>query len=143
MSETVTLVAQLSAGWRVLLVANRPGWGRPTWLLQNMVDGAWCDVALTRASGMLREIVLAKAGTVDAETAAILRDLPTRCDIREPGSPPKPKRKKRAAEAKAPVNPPTPEPAVRRMKRDAGGAKRAAVVAAFMQWRSQKEEARS
>jgi hypothetical protein len=96
MSETVTLIAQINAGWRVLRVAGRPGWGRPAWSLQRMADGGeWQGVAVVRASHMLREMVRAWAGAVDAETAGILNALPQRCDIREPGSPPKPKPKKK------------------------------------------------
>jgi hypothetical protein len=81
-----SLVAQLNERWRVVLVSDQNTWRRPAWMIQRMVDGAWRDQAAVRASGMLRDIVRAKVGRVDATAVKILDALPERVDVRMRGS---------------------------------------------------------
>jgi hypothetical protein len=128
--ETVTLIAQLE-NWRVLRVADRPGWGKPCWSIQRKVDGAWRDEAMFRVSASVREYLKARAGTIDAEAAAILARLPVRCDrdTRYDTPTPPPKRPR-----------PPPEPAVKATptKRPRPAGRRAALAASFMQWQGGK-----
>jgi hypothetical protein len=78
-----SLIAQINADWRVVLVHDQNAWRRPAWMIQRrMDDGAWHDQAAVRASGMLREIVGARVGHIDADTAKILEALPERVDVR-------------------------------------------------------------
>jgi hypothetical protein len=81
-SNPVHLVAQLNDAWRVVIVSDRNAWRRPAWMLQLLVDGAWHDQAAVRASGMLRDIVRARVGRIDASAAKILDALPERVDLR-------------------------------------------------------------
>jgi hypothetical protein len=76
------LVAQLNSEWRAVILSNSDAWRRPTWMLQHCVDDAWRDHAAVRASGMLRGLVQAYVGRVDADAAKILDALPERVDLR-------------------------------------------------------------
>jgi hypothetical protein len=76
------LVAQLNERWRIVIVSDRAAWRRPAWMLQQLIDDAWQDHTAVRASGMLRDLVRAYAGRVDASAAEILDALPKRVDLR-------------------------------------------------------------
>jgi hypothetical protein len=76
------LVAQLNGNWRVVIVSDKNAWRRPAWMLQRLVDDTWRDHAAVRASGMLRDLVKAHVGRVDADAAKILAALPERVDLR-------------------------------------------------------------
>jgi hypothetical protein len=130
--ETVTLIVQLE-NWRVLRVADRPGWGDPSWSLQQWVDGRWCGEAMFRVSASVRDYLKARAGTIDPQAAAILEALPKRCD-RDPAHPP-PSREKRPAVVRPAVECPAVKAAP--TKRPPTG-KRAALASKFLQWRSGK-----
>jgi hypothetical protein len=77
MSETVTLVAQLNAGWRIVLVTNRHGCGRyPIWSIERLTpEGAWQCEMLHRSSAMLRWY-LPNVGTIDEAAQAIIDAMP-------------------------------------------------------------------
>jgi hypothetical protein len=83
------LVAQLNANWRVVIVSDRNAWLRPAWMIQHRLDDAWRDQAAVRASGMLRGLVKAYAGPVDAAAAKILDALQDRVDLRVPTQKPR------------------------------------------------------
>jgi hypothetical protein len=82
MSEAVDIEIQINSDWRIVVVAGGL-WGPRAWLLERLIDGAWCgQIAAIRSSAMLREFVKAKVGQVDADAAAQLAALPARIDIR-------------------------------------------------------------
>jgi hypothetical protein len=141
MTESVDIVAHLDAGRRVVLVSGRKDWGRPAWLIQTMVGGAWHDGGVTRSSDMLRWL----AGPVDADAAAILAALPARVDLRVRGSSMikrAPGKRARAAELRAAVAVRAAEKRVRIAAPGAGTNRAAAAAAAFLTWRAgQKENA--
>jgi hypothetical protein len=117
--ETVTLIVQIGEIFRVLRIADRPGWGAPSWSIQRKVDGAWRGEAMFRVSASVREYLGARVA-IDADAAAILEALPKRCD-RDTGfdygfrpKPPPPKRPRKT------------------------GTKRAALASKFLQWRDGK-----
>lgn len=82
-------VAQINADWRVVVVSDRNAWKRPAWMIEHLVDGVWHGRAAVRAAGMLRDMVQAYAGRVDAGAAEILAALPERVD-QKPRLPPSP-----------------------------------------------------
>jgi hypothetical protein len=135
--ENGDLIAQLNASWRVVLVDRKTL--RRAWLLQHMVDGAWCDKAVVRSSEMLRWLVQAHAGPVDADAAAILTELPARVDLRVRGSSTikrAPGKRARAAEMRAAVAARAAEKRVR-IAAGAGTRRAAAAAAAFLTWRAE------
>jgi hypothetical protein len=127
-SGETTLIAQINESWRVLRIADRPGWGSPSWSIQQQVDGVWCGKAVVRPAHMLREMVKAWCGRIDPDAAAILEALPKRCD-RDPTRPPWPDPPK-----KKQPRPPR-EPAVKATPTPAPTGKRAALASKFLQWR--------
>jgi hypothetical protein len=84
MSEAVDIVAQLNASWRIIVALDQVTWRRRSWVLQQLVEDVWCDRAAARTGETLRSIALARAGSVDADAAAILDALPPRVDLRSP-----------------------------------------------------------
>jgi hypothetical protein len=156
MSESV-LIAQLNASWRVVLVSGPNPFGRRAcWVLQNLVDGAWCDRHAVRSAELLRWLVKA-AGPIDEAAAVALDNLPARSDIGGPR--PDPAIARKAAVARAAERRAAARAAVAARKAEeraaaaaaekaraaaaAAGTRRARTAAAFLSWRSQKEEARS
>jgi hypothetical protein len=77
MRETVTLVAQLNAGWRIVFVRDRPGCGRyPVWSIERLTpEGAWHGETLTRSSTMIRWC-LPNVGPIDEAAQAIIDAMP-------------------------------------------------------------------
>jgi hypothetical protein len=140
MSETV--VAQINSRWRVVHVPTGKRWGKTAWLVEQLIDGAWCVEAVFRASGMLCEFVTAKAGTFDAGAADVLEALPQRCDI---GGVPKVPERKRQRAARSRADTSAAAAAVPRPADAHTAAARAlaptARAAAFLTWRAEKEEA--
>jgi hypothetical protein len=126
MSEAVDTAIEINATLRVVVVCGGK-WGKTRgWLLQRMVDGAWCDDAIIRSAEMLRWLVQG----VDADAAAILTALPARCDFRTAAE--RVQKRKRPATKRA---------AVARPARPAGaGTNRAAAAAAFLTWRAEQKE---
>lgn len=155
MSEAVELIAQINASWRVVVVCGGK-WGPRAWLVEHLIDGAWRGhIAATRSPAMLREMVQAWAGHIEADAAAILAALPARAHTRYGASVVKGKRAQaaetRAAAAaalkrvrvEAPAAAETPaaearpvpaSPATTR-KRSAAGT----TAAAFLRWREQNQ----
>jgi hypothetical protein len=81
MSEVVDIAIQINPSWRVVVVQGGK-WGARAWLLQQSVEGVWCDKAVVRASGMLRSMVQAWCGPVDEGAATTLAALPARSHMR-------------------------------------------------------------
>jgi hypothetical protein len=116
-TETVTLICMVNESWRVLRIADRPGWGWPLWLIERQAD-TWCGAATFRVAASLREYLQYNCGPIDPEAAEILAALPKRCD-RDPRFPaPVREKKERPPRASA-----------------AAEAKRAALASQFMSWR--------
>jgi hypothetical protein len=89
MAETVELIAQLNATWRIVRVSGRER--SPCWYIQNVVDDR--AGAFFRAKHMVIEyitFIVAKDGTIDPAAVQILAALPDRCD-RDPDRRPAPK----------------------------------------------------
>jgi hypothetical protein len=163
MSESV-LIAQLNASWRVVLVEGPNPFGRRAcWLLQKLDDGAWGNNSVVRSADLLRWLVKG-AGEIDPAAATVLAELPARCDVRlrtaaemeAEGAEKRAAAVARAAErrkaARAAVAARLAAERAAAVARAAAekarvnpapGTKRAAVATAFMQWRAQKQEARS
>jgi hypothetical protein len=121
-TETVTLICTIGESWRVLRIADRPGWGPPIWLIERQADGGWRGEATFRVAASLREYLQYNCGPIDPEAARKLSWLPARCD-RDPSYPSPPR-----YQTKRPRKP--REPAV--------GSNRAALVAQFTSWRDAK-----
>jgi hypothetical protein len=82
MSAAVDIVVQINSAWRLVLLHNQATWKRRAWMVQNIVDGVWCDHFQTRSAEMLRWMIGGKAvGRLDASVAEILAALPPRVDI--------------------------------------------------------------
>ena len=82
MSAAVDIVVQINSAWRVVLTHDQAAYRRKAWLVQKqLADGAWCTEAVVRSVPMLREMVQAWAGAVDADAVPILAALPPRVDI--------------------------------------------------------------
>jgi hypothetical protein len=128
-AETVTLICTIGESFRVLRIADRPGWGSPSWSIQRKVDGAWRGEAMFRVSASLRDYLKARVD-IDADAAAILARLPARSD-RDPAYASPPRYQKRLP-AVVPTVKATPT------KRPAPTGKRAAVAAKFLTWRDGK-----
>jgi hypothetical protein len=136
MSETVELIAQLNARWRVLRIEGRPGWGPPCWLIEN--PGGNHRGAVFRVSAMLRDYLTSRAGTIHPDAAAILEALPERCDRDRARPPPLREKKRRAQVVRPAVVVSTPQPTPQPKKRSTaptGGRDR--LAAKFLSWRAQ------
>jgi hypothetical protein len=103
--ETVTLICALNEDWRIMRIADRPGCGPPFWSVERKIAGDWIGQATFRTPGMILWFLEGRAGTIDADAAAILAGLPARCD-QDPAYPkppryqtkrPRPPREKRPA----------------------------------------------
>jgi hypothetical protein len=82
MSAAVDIVVQINSAWRLVLLHDQATWNRRAWMVQNIVDGVWCDHFHTRSAEMLRWMIGGKAvGRLDAGVPEILAALPPRVDI--------------------------------------------------------------
>jgi hypothetical protein len=121
MSERGDTVIMVGASWRVVVVEGAK-WGRGrAWMLQRMVDGAWCDVGATRSREMLVWLI---GPAIDADAAAQLAALPPRSDIGGPKAPTGKRARVASVSAPAPAT-----------KRRAGAADTAR---AFLHWREER-----
>jgi hypothetical protein len=110
-TTTDVLVAQVNRHWRVLLQPDPSGAfkGR-LWILQRLVDGAWCAHFTTRSADMLSWAIRGKdVVRLAPGIPAILAALPARVDLRSP-SEPRPERLSKRALAALRARPEAPEP---------------------------------
>jgi hypothetical protein len=80
-SEAFALVAQINASWRVVRLHDDVDWKRPTWLIQQFVDGAWHWRGAYRSAETLRWMLGHHVGPIAPDAAAILAALPARVDL--------------------------------------------------------------
>jgi hypothetical protein len=147
MSAAVDIEIQINSDWRIVVVSGGL-WGPRAWLLEHLIDGEWCgEVAAIRASGMLREFVTAKVGTVDAVAAAQLAALAPRSDIGGPKAPTGKRARaaemRTAAPASSPASSPSPAPAIPASTNPPDNPKRAAAgttAADFLRWRAEQNQ---
>jgi hypothetical protein len=86
MSENVELVAQINAGWRIIVVP-RDGRTQRSWEIQYLRSDGWHGRARTCAASMLAQFVLGWAGPVDVDAAATIAALPARSNVGGPRMP--------------------------------------------------------
>jgi hypothetical protein len=141
-TETVTLIAQINEDWRVLRIADRPGWGAPRWSIERKVDSGWRGEATFRVAATVREFVQYNCGPIDPDAARKLSWLPERCD-RDPSypSPPRyPTKRPFAGASKRPRLPRAPAVVATPTKREPASSKRTALAHKFMTWRKPQNE---
>ena len=136
MSEAVTIVVQINARWRVIELSDCAAWRRKAWMVQDLADdGAWHNKSAVRSAEMLREMVKAWAGPIDADAVAVLAALPARIDHRRPPE-------TGAQDGVIHRNRALKTPAVEKTIGHDGNAAppQATMAAKFLSWRAQKEE---
>lgn len=124
-----TLVVILNPGWRVVVIHDDAAWRHPTWMVQQLSDGAWHDRFPTRSADMLRWF-MPRCGRISPDAKKVLAALPARVDQTGERRSGYQRKREQGSSAIAAA-----EPADDLSKKPGAPARAAELTQRFLQWR--------